>query len=180
MTVSIAITIKISAHELSLVNDTSIALADGSGYLAEPVVYHELHCLVSGSQKVSTAKQLLIDIQKRLRRHLNLDYYYPNMTEDQRLREGPHIGRTLYSRELPISPSNATQIDHCLEYLRESVMCRGDMTVATFDWAAGKPFSHVYSDHECVNWEKLDGWARNQMVDLSDYSILTPPPLDED
>ncbi|KAF2816480.1 uncharacterized protein BDZ99DRAFT_136906 [Mytilinidion resinicola] len=130
-------TIRISRDELAKINETSIALRDGSGYIAETAVYHELHCI------------------KRIRRHLYLDHYYPNMTEDERLREGPHI-------------------DHCLEYWREAAMCRGDTTLSTFRWADNKPFSTVYSDHECVNWELLDTWARGKMVDMSDWSIIVP------
>ncbi|KAF2197123.1 hypothetical protein GQ43DRAFT_381725 [Delitschia confertaspora ATCC 74209] len=129
------ITIKVSERDLNAINATSIAFKDGSGYIAETAVYHELHCI------------------KRVRRHLHLSHYYPNMTEDQRLREGPHI-------------------DHCLEYWREAAMCRGDTTLATFQWAEGKPFSHVYSDHECVNWKLLDIWARGRMVDMSTYDML--------
>jgi hypothetical protein len=41
-------TIKVSADELSQFSesDSSIALKDGSGYIAEMAVYHELHCNV--------------------------------------------------------------------------------------------------------------------------------------
>ncbi|KAF2497000.1 hypothetical protein BU16DRAFT_345995 [Lophium mytilinum] len=131
------ITIRIARDELAKINETSIALRDGSGFIAETAVYHELHCI------------------KRIRRHFYLDHYYPDMTEDERLREGPHI-------------------DHCLEYWREAAMCRGDTTLSTFRWADDKPFSTVYSDHECVNWDVLDIWARSRMVDMSDWSILAP------
>lgn len=75
------------------------------------------------------------------------------MTEDERIREEVHI-------------------DHCLEYWREAAMCRGDMTLATFFWRDELPYSRVYSDHECVDWEALDRWARSRMVDMSDYSAL--------
>ena len=75
------------------------------------------------------------------------------MSQDERRREGPHI-------------------DHCLEYMREAAMCRGDTTLSTFQWAAGKPYSRVTSEHECVSWERLDAWARQRMVDMSDYGIL--------
>lgn len=117
-----------------------------------------------------------IVFQKRIRRHLYLDYYYPDMTEDQRLREGPHIG-ILNTPILLLTLAHSLRYtsDHCLEYLREAAMCRGDTTIATFQWAAGKPFSHVYSDHECVNWDLLDTWARSRTVDMSDYSILVQP-----
>ncbi|KAH8600043.1 hypothetical protein B0O99DRAFT_480203, partial [Bisporella sp. PMI_857] len=101
----------------------SIALAGGSGLMAEIATYHELYCV------------------KRIRRSLHLDYYYPNMTADDLRKEKAHINR-------------------CLEYWRKAVMCRGDMSFATFD------------DHECVNWPRCDRWARFRMLDMSDLSIL--------
>ncbi|KAM3078903.1 hypothetical protein ACMFMF_003831 [Clarireedia jacksonii] len=129
------IAIKISKDELHQLGENSIEFADGSGYVAELSVYHELHCI------------------KRLRRHRYLDHYYPNMTTLQRYREDIHY-------------------DHCLEYWREAAMCRGDTSLATFIWRDGRPVSRVYNDRECVNWEKLDMWARTRMTNLSDISIL--------
>lgn len=46
LTVQTAMTIKISGEELSHLPDSSIAFKDGSGYIAELAVYHELHCIV--------------------------------------------------------------------------------------------------------------------------------------
>ncbi|KAI1324465.1 hypothetical protein F5Y16DRAFT_380994 [Xylariaceae sp. FL0255] len=127
--------IKISANELRQLGEQSIAFKDGSGYLAEMAVFHELHCI------------------KRIRRHLHLDYYYKNMTEDEQHREKLHM-------------------DHCLEYWREAAMCRGDPTLATFVWHEERPFSKQYSVHECVNWDKLWKWAQSRMVDTSDLTIF--------
>jgi Mycotoxin biosynthesis protein UstYa len=75
------------------------------------------------------------------------------MTEDEAIREELHM-------------------DHCLEYWREQAMCRGDVTLSTFEWLEGLPFSRVYSDHQCVNWKKLDNWARGRMVNTFDLTIL--------
>lgn len=75
------------------------------------------------------------------------------MTEDDKIREEIHV-------------------DHCLEYWREAAMCRGDPTISTFEWLEGMPFSRVDSVSECVNWEKLDTWARARVVDMSDLSVL--------
>ena len=41
-----AITIKVPREALVSANETSIALKDGSGFIAELAVYHELHCIV--------------------------------------------------------------------------------------------------------------------------------------
>ena len=67
-------TLKISAEELSHLHEESIAFADGSGYIAEMAVYHELHCI------------------KRIRRHFHLERYYPGMTAEEREKEEVHIG----------------------------------------------------------------------------------------
>ncbi|KAI1264670.1 hypothetical protein F5Y18DRAFT_389748 [Xylariaceae sp. FL1019] len=135
------ITVKISREELSRLGETSIALKDGTGYIAEMAVYHELHCI------------------KRIRHHLHMAYYYHNMTEDQKAREEDHM-------------------DHCLEYWREAAMCRGDPTLATFQWYEGRPFSKVHSVHECVNWESLRQWAEKRMVDTSDPGIFANCSID--
>ncbi|KAI1387571.1 uncharacterized protein F4822DRAFT_406959 [Hypoxylon trugodes] len=86
--------IKISSSELALLGESSIAFEDGSGYLAEMAVFHELHCI------------------KRLRRHLHLNYYYGNMTADEADLESKHIDHCLeYWREAAIcrgDPSLAT------------------------------------------------------------------------
>lgn len=53
-------------------------------------------------------------------------------------------------------------------------MCRGDTTLGTLFWREdGMPTSRVYTDNECVDWKALDHWARQRMVDMSDYSSFT-------
>lgn len=39
--------IRLTEEEMQEMNRTSIALKDGSGYLAELGVYHQIHCVVS-------------------------------------------------------------------------------------------------------------------------------------
>ena len=41
------INIRLSSTEMRRLNQTSLALSDGSGHLGTLGVYHELHCLVS-------------------------------------------------------------------------------------------------------------------------------------
>ena len=57
--------------------DDTLEMLDGSGYISEMAVYHELHC------------------NKRIRRHLAMDYYYPNISADDLHRENVHIGISL-------------------------------------------------------------------------------------
>ena len=156
-------TVRITPQEYQQANlgVSTLKLKDGSGYIGEMAVYHELHCI------------------KRLRRHLALDYYYPHLTGDELERENIHAGmyHTTETSSIaepdcspPLTPSIAT--DHCLEYLRESIVCRGDTTFTPMFWRDGLPTSRVDSIHECVDWDRLDSYARSRMVDMSDPSIL--------
>ena len=114
--------------------------------------------------------------QKRIRRHLALDYYYPNMTEDEKQREGPHSGEFFFSVPSISGRPPTGVLDHCLEYWREAAMCRGDMTLSTFFWNQTFATSRVYSDHECVDWERQDAWARTRMLNIQDTGVLEAPP----
>lgn len=87
----IAMTIKISNEESRHLSDDSITFADGSGYIAEMAVYHELHCI------------------KRIRRHNHLERYYPSMTPEERQKEEVHIGRPSC---IPRLPSQVCPIRH--------------------------------------------------------------------
>ncbi|KAF2797785.1 hypothetical protein K505DRAFT_372183 [Melanomma pulvis-pyrius CBS 109.77] len=84
---------KITAEELSKIGEPSIAFKDGSGYLTEMAVFHELHCI------------------KRMRRHFHLKFYYGNATEDEDFmnREWQHMDHCLeYWREAAMCRGDPT------------------------------------------------------------------------
>ena len=70
--------------------------------------------------------------------------------------------------------------DHCLEFARQSAMCHGDTTMTGFKWlhdSAGRvvePTTREGAVHQCVNWEKLSGWAQERRVNLFDPKLLVP------
>ncbi|KIK42893.1 hypothetical protein CY34DRAFT_804465 [Suillus luteus UH-Slu-Lm8-n1] len=41
------------------------------------------------------------------------------------------------------TPPRRTHLDHCIEILRQDIMCPGDVAMVTYDWARGieDPFS---------------------------------------
>ncbi|KAI8243124.1 Oxidase ustYa [Colletotrichum sp. SAR 10_96] len=53
-------------------------------------------------------------------------------------------------------------IDHCIDELRQAVMCRADVTVLTSDWIDWhpKPWLNFNVEHECVNWDKVFQWSK--------------------
>ncbi|KAF4634625.1 hypothetical protein G7Y89_g3475 [Cudoniella acicularis] len=70
-------------------------------------------------------------------------------------------------------------IDHCIDSLRQNIMCKGDVTLLTFSWdpkdRAPKPNFEL--EHQCVDWEKLDDWAKTQRFDIFDETTLQHPTL---
>ncbi|KAI1172800.1 hypothetical protein F4777DRAFT_560200 [Nemania sp. FL0916] len=95
----------------------------------------------------------------RLRRWIFKDYYYPNQTMDA---FDESIGHT----------------QHCLETLRQSVMCHGDIAVQPFEWLISSdgraigPTTKSRTLHQCANWDRLSKWALSRRVDLSDRTVL--------
>ncbi|RAH48964.1 oxidase ustYa family protein [Aspergillus brunneoviolaceus CBS 621.78] len=76
--------------------------------------------------------------------------------------------------------------DHCVEYIRESLMCQPDLALVTFRWindtaqhaAAPTEFYPTNFDvdvHRCADWESLDRWAGQRAFDLSRVDLLDRP-----
>ncbi|KAI9674945.1 MAG: hypothetical protein M1822_009007 [Bathelium mastoideum] len=92
---------------------------------------------------------------RQLRFLLYREKYYPNLTETQENYLHGHL-------------------DHCIEALRISVMCSADTSFYTFYWPnpnAHRPSSKSNAKRYCVNWDALDGWARERAIDLDPWLI---------
>ncbi|KAI0152985.1 hypothetical protein GGR57DRAFT_503118 [Xylariaceae sp. FL1272] len=98
---------------------------------------------------------------KRLRKWFYRDYYYPNSTQLEYMERMTHA-------------------EHCIEFIRQTAICHGDITVTSFKWlhdANGKviePTTKEGAMHRCVQWDKLSSWAKSRSVDLFDSSLLEP------
>jgi hypothetical protein len=76
--------------------------------------------------------------------------------------------------------------DHCIEMLRQNIMCRGDGTMITYDWMMGRnnPFPDFNVPHQCRNFDKVLDWVEehrvfvppSKMVRLEDNVDLPSPP----
>ncbi|KAF2438300.1 hypothetical protein P171DRAFT_504424, partial [Karstenula rhodostoma CBS 690.94] len=76
--------------------------------------------------------------------------------------------------------------DHCIEYMRETLMCKPDISLVTFHWINDTaqhpddltgyyPTNFDASQHECFDWELLNDWAGARAFDLYDLSSLDRP-----
>ncbi|MCJ1312212.1 hypothetical protein MMC25_005886 [Agyrium rufum] len=133
--------IKVSADYLKPYNATSIPLRDGSGYLAQLAIYHDMHCL------------------KKFKHWMYRDHYYPGSSESELSEQKAHV-------------------EHCIDWLRVSALCRGDTTLNTFYWGNTNPptlETQYPIPHQCVNQDSLLGWSRAHSVDITDPDLLLGP-----
>ncbi|KAJ6036381.1 hypothetical protein N7540_000660 [Penicillium herquei] len=99
---------------------------------------------------------------KRIRHYIYRSHYLTNYTDDQLIEEEAHI-------------------DHCVELMRETILCRGDPTLSAFRWINPSheedPSLTVDAPgyHTCINWEKLRLWNDEQAVDPFESGALVGP-----
>ena len=59
-----------------------------------------------------------------------------------------------------------THIDHCIEMLRQSIMCQSDLGVLTYNWVEVQdfPWPNFNTQHQCRNFEKVLEWGKDKEV----------------
>jgi hypothetical protein len=89
------------------------------------------------------------------------------------------------SQEFKDSPEvfRRIHLDHCIEMIRQNLMCRGDVTMLTYDWVKGVegPLPNFNTPHRCRNLEKILDWVDEhhpiaRVVRLEHNVDLTSPP----
>ena len=102
----------------------------------------------------------------------------PDISQEDRDEWAAHISRfpnvVCFRRRLTL-----ILIDHCIEMLRVSAMCRADTSLSTFSWikkgSRRYPTATDTGPHQCVKWESLAGWVRERSVNISDPTTLAYP-----
>ncbi|KAJ5873693.1 uncharacterized protein N7529_002123 [Penicillium soppii] len=91
--------------------------------------------------------------QRWVRRYIHQDHY--NSTEENL---GQHI-------------------DHCLDGLRQYVMCNADLSINTFDWIPNypKPWPNFEVVHKCANWESIEEWVLANSFNGFDPDLIRHP-----
>jgi Mycotoxin biosynthesis protein UstYa len=126
------------------------------------------------------------------------EYYYPNMTqlelEELKFHNGSlpllfrfpfSVFRCPFSLELRSKPpsylANPAPYakDHCLDTLRQSIMCHADISLITMRWGHLQPIplGNFSAPHECIDWRSLDGWSEARAVDVMRPGWLKHPVL---
>ena len=93
-----------------------------------------------------------------VRQVLHPSYYYLNQTVAEREERITHAG-------------------HCLEALRQSVMCTPDLTPRSVSWEDDEKGNIAVNPSvklECLDWSSLVGWMRGRMYNLNDLWEANP------
>ncbi|TQV94649.1 tripeptidyl peptidase [Cordyceps javanica] len=81
-----------------------------------------------------------------------------------------------FTHRVPTNLPLTGRKEHCLDFLRQSAMCHGDIGLITYIWRQDSRLPVVNStSHQCVNWEKLYGWSRDRAVDMLKPGWLVHP-----
>ncbi|KAF3763880.1 hypothetical protein M406DRAFT_357276 [Cryphonectria parasitica EP155] len=73
-------------------------------------------------------------------------------------------------------------LSHCVEMLRQTLMCHGDISLLTYNWVEGRSMPHPNFNtiHTCKKWDTLTKWneGRDITVEWEDgvgKKMLSPP-----
>jgi Mycotoxin biosynthesis protein UstYa len=69
--------------------------------------------------------------------------------------------------------------DHCIDLLRQVIMCHGDLALHTYEWKDDYrwPWPSMQTEHQCRNWDQLMAWSKEHHVPSLQGPILSHPTL---
>jgi hypothetical protein len=64
--------------------------------------------------------------------------------------------------------------DHCIEMLRQKLMCTPDLNIYSYHWldALDHPYTGLHTRHRCIDWDKFFEWSMGKVVR---HGILNKP-----
>ncbi|KAG1768902.1 hypothetical protein EV702DRAFT_979146, partial [Suillus placidus] len=63
--------------------------------------------------------------------------------------------------------------DHCIEMIRQSIMCNADVTMITWYWVQGHtvPYPNFNTRHRCRNFEKIIDWSVEHAIHIDESEV---------
>lgn len=158
--------------------ESSVEFNDGSGYLMYMDVFHQLHCLNYLRKKLDPWKA---------------DYL--SVPSDGNFPERYHTGQLPYSWLCCLILSYELQgqilismlilewleltfsLAHCIDSIRMSLECHGDLSLVPQRWADGwgEPWPVVESLHVCRDYDRIQKWAHSRQPKVA--GLLVHPTL---
>ncbi|KAG2129547.1 uncharacterized protein EDB93DRAFT_1332252 [Suillus bovinus] len=83
-----------------------------------------------------------------------------------------------YYEPMDISFQDAPEVvrmhlDHCIEMIRQNIMCNADVTTITWYWVEGHkiPYPNFNTRHQCRDYEKILDWAVEHAVHVPEEVV---------
>ncbi|PQE07785.1 tat pathway signal sequence protein [Rutstroemia sp. NJR-2017a BVV2] len=92
------------------------------------------------------------------------------------------IREQVYREYYPDKHSKALQlehVDHCIDTLRQTMMCHADISLLTYTWIDDYrwPWPRFEIDHECRSWEGVLNWTKSRYIPRLLGPIVAHPVL---
>lgn len=64
-------------------------------------------------------------------------------------------------------PFNSPHIDHCIDALRQSIMCHGDIATVYWRWLPPRniPLPRLEVTHTCRVFDRIRDWGKKRQID---------------
>lgn len=88
-----------------------------------------------------------------------------------------YLHRTYYNESTSKAMAHLRQVDTCIDSIRQSLMCHGDIAIGTYVWKKDHllPWPDFNIMHECRKWDNIQAWAvEHQAPDLSGDMLMHP------
>jgi hypothetical protein len=61
--------------------------------------------------------------------------------------------------------------EHCVEQLRQTLMCNPDMTAAVLQWDTSQQELHTVTDiqHTCIDYKRIQEWMRARALSDTEF-----------
>ncbi|SPN99265.1 uncharacterized protein DNG_02302 [Cephalotrichum gorgonifer] len=76
----------------------------------------------------------------------------------------------------PFPGGISRHMDHCIENLRQAIMCQGDLALYTYEWLPEQDEPNIIAgmQHVCVDFNKVMDWARKRSFSIYDGLLQNP------
>jgi hypothetical protein len=153
----------------------------GGGFPANVEGLHHLHCLVRGVRADVQKKRLTV--QNLLRQALWYNFEYYHALGNGAFKNDDRIVQLHVCEILGLEPSNDQvfwlSAAHCLDILRQQLMCKPDLGFLGQVWhnqSFPSAFVDFNTQHKCRNYESLRQWAEaRQLPQDVPGDFLQPP-----
>ena len=159
--------VEISKQENSrLLNGTATARKDQKQYVVELELFHQLHCLV----RVRSYSPLSHPVCQLTLVRNGFEMYFGSWPRGQTpaVLLGPINGKTIPLSYVECLNQRALKanilLDHFIDFIRQTIMCHGDITPITFEWIdeLGSYIAHHTTRHQCRDFDTIYQWAKRR------------------